>query len=339
MGRSRTFASRRDLLRTVVETVFGWGSLNRKEWNRFEKYAAGLHALPSWYPYLRADRSAARIRMDPMERDRAVAVLKRYFQESVVWAGADLNQAFFRGFEQGGTDLLRDLLPRFKRRAGLRSWSEVIAALASLFQPEHLQPRYQPKKSGSTRRSSFRNVRQLEVGSAFIRALRKYPPGGRAGWQVVWHVIRACAALKDCGCDFERALTETGVLEFLRTAHSVDAASTIQAWETRRNRFSGFVARLSGVGWNAFDYILRDLPYPGSLLLFKLDSTNSLFMEKVFGPTNQDRGKYLDLIAETGILDYYPIAVVNMAIYAFSSLNCLGYMKRLNKAHGGFELV
>lgn len=233
--------------------------MDRKEWNTFDKYATGLHALPSWYPYLRADRSAARIKMDPMERDRAVQVLKNYFQASVVWASADLNQTFFRGFEQGGTDLLRDLLPSFKRRAGLRSWSEVIACLASLAQPEHLEPRYEPKKSGSIRRSSFRNVRQLEVGSAFIRALRKYPPGGRAGWQVVWHMIRSCSALAPWEHNFAAALNDIGVLGVLQNGSGSVALDAQIAWKIRREWFSDFVARLSGVGWNTFDYMLRDL--------------------------------------------------------------------------------
>ena len=39
---------------------------------------------------------------------------------------------------------------------------------------------------------------------------------------------------------------------------------------------------LTGIGWNTFDYILQDLQYPGSLSLFKLDSTNEAFVAKVF---------------------------------------------------------
>jgi hypothetical protein len=64
---------------------------------------------------------------------------------------------------------------------------------------------------------------------------------------------------------------------------------------------------LTGIGWNTFDYILRDLHYPGSLSLFKLDSTNETFVAKVFGRTlDGDRTAYLELLAQTGILDEYP---------------------------------
>jgi len=55
----------------------------------------------------------------------------------------------------------------------------------------------------------------------------------------------------------------------------------LTAWDIRRDRFSGFVNGLPKVGWNTFDYTRRDLHYPGCLQLFKLDSTNTAFMEKI----------------------------------------------------------
>jgi hypothetical protein len=70
--------------------------------------------------------------------------------------------------------------------------------------------------------------------------------------------------------------------------------------------------RLTGIGWNTFDYILRDLNYPGCLSLFKLDSTNESFIDKGFGrKLNGDRTAYLELLAATGILDEYPPVVIN----------------------------
>jgi hypothetical protein len=98
---------------------------------------------------------------------------------------------------------------------------------------------------------------------------------------------------------------------------------------------------LPGIGWSTFDYLLRDLHYPGCLSFFKVDSTNEAFIEKVFGrKLNGNRTKYLEILAETGILDEYPPAVINMAIYVFTSRSCFGYLRAL-EAHGqgGFRLT
>ena len=65
-------------------------------------------------------------------------------------------------------------------------------------------------------------------------------------------------------------------------------------------------------------------------MLFKLDSTNEAFIEKVFGiKLAGNRTRCLELLAETGILEEYPPAVINIAIYVFSSRNCLGYLRML----------
>jgi hypothetical protein len=81
----------------------------------------------------------------------------------------------------------------------------------------------------------------------------------------------------------------------------------LKSWSERRGQFSEFVNGLTGIGWNTFDYILRDVHYPGCLMLFKLDSTKEVFIEKVFGrELNGNRTKYLELLAETGILNEFP---------------------------------
>lgn len=74
-------------------------------------------------------------------------------------------------------------------------------------------------------------------------------------------------------------------------------------------------------------------------MLFKVDSTNDVFMNLIGMPIDRDRTKYIDALESIGILDEYPMAVVNMAIYAFASANCLGYLKKLDKTDGGFVLV
>ena len=66
-----------------------------------------------------------------------------------------------------------------------------------------------------------------------------------------------------------------------------------------------------------------------ALLLFKVDSTNDALMEKIGSPINRDRAKYLEVLSDAGILDRYPVAVVNMAIYAFCSSSCLGFLNRI----------
>jgi hypothetical protein len=43
-----------------------------------------------------------------------------------------------------------------------------------------------------------------------------------------------------------------------------------------------------------------------------------------------NRTTYLEVLARTGILDEYPVAVVNIAIFAFTSRNYLGYAKTVN---------
>ena len=59
-------------------------------------------------------------------------------------------------------------------------------------------------------------------------------------------------------------------------------------------------------------------------------------MKKVFGEGLEgNRTKYVETLALTGILDAYPVAVVNMAIHAFTSRQYLGYAKRLAAEEGG----
>jgi hypothetical protein len=44
-------------------------------------------------------------------------------------------------------------------------------------------------------------------------------------------------------------------------------------------------------------------------------------------------------LAENGILDEFPPAVINMAMYAFTARSCLGYLRNLGaEGNGGFTL-
>jgi hypothetical protein len=99
--------------------------------------------------------------------------------------------------------------------------------------------------------------------------------------------------------------------------------------------------RAFDLGADGIGYLLRDLHYPGCLSLFKVDSTNDAFIEKVFGSKiNGNRTKYLEILAESEILDEFSPAMVNMAMYVFASRSCLGYLRMLEAyPHGDFTLT
>ncbi len=146
---------------------------------------------------------------------------------------------------------------------------------------------------------------------------------------MVWHMIRSSAALAHWDYDFGNALIDIGTLDFLENTDSANPSETLRAWAVRRDKFSHFVGVLSGVGWNTFDYVLRDLDHPGCLFLFKVDSTNDALIERIASSINRDRTKYLEVLFESGIFDRYPVAVVNMAVYAFCSASCLNFLNRI----------
>jgi hypothetical protein len=154
-------------------------------------------------------------------------------------------------------------------------------------------------------------------------------------------MMRGCAALDKWGFDFGRALRESVVIEYLEAPVPVEGDWALATWVDRQERFSDFVNALPGIGWNTFDYLLRYLHYPGCLSLFKVDSTNETFIEKVFGSrVNGNRTKYLEILTETGILDEYPPAVINMAIYVFTSRSCLEYLQLLEaEPEGGLTVT
>lgn len=335
------FTDQRDLLTAVVEMVFGWRYLSRRDWNGFRIYCSGLDRLPAWFRYLERTRKSPIWRyFSAEERIRAAGVLRRYFESVVDAPSRDINGVFFRAFEQQGCNFLTGLLPDLRHELGAESWSAVIRSLASVISDDDAKVGYNPKRSGSTRRPFFREIRKTTIGKHLISCLKKYPPGGRNGWQLFWAMMRACKSLQGSDYDFGKALRDAEVIGFLEKADRLDPVAALASWETRRYWFSAFVNGLPKVGWNTFDYTLRDLQYPGCLLLFKLDSTNVAFMQKIGADVGEDRTKYLEVLDQIGILARYPPAVVNVAIYAFSSREQLGYANRLiADGGGGFDLA
>jgi hypothetical protein len=183
----------------------------------------------------------------------------------------------------------------------------VVATLGTLISTDQKVLRYDRKQSGTLRRSFFRDIKAQRGGRELIDTLKERPPQGRNGWQFLWQMMRCCAALEPWGYDFRCALRETGVIEYLEAPVPVNGEWALATWVDRRERFSEFVNGLPGIGWNTFDYILRDLHYRGCLSLFKVDSTNEKFLNKVFAfKVSGNRTKCLEILANTGILEEYP---------------------------------
>jgi hypothetical protein len=328
------FASPSELIGSVVKMVFGEPPRTPRTRTPVQTNTPS----PAWCRYLPPRPGPIWKRFTAEERQRATDIIRAYFASLVDSPAQDFNLLFFRGYEQQGSNFLANILPTYKLKLGDPPWSTVVATLGTLVGSDERALRYDRKQSGTLRRSFFRDIRAKSGGRELIATLKQHPPRGRNGWQLLWQMIRGCGALESWGYDFGRALQETGVIEFLEPPVPLDGEWAIATWVDRRERFSDFVNGLPGIGWNTFDYILRDLHYPGCLSLFKLDSSNENFIEKVFGcKVSGNRTKYLEILAETGILDEYPPAVINMASYVFTSRSCLGYLRMLETdAQGGF---
>jgi hypothetical protein len=331
------FANSLELIRSVVKMVFGEPPSTPR--TRTPVQANTLR--PAWVHYFHSRPSPIWKQFAPEERQRVKGIIDSYFASLIDSPAQDFNLLFFRGYEQQGSNFLANILPTYKLRLGDPPWSTVVATLGTLLDTEAKALRYDRKQSGTLRRSFFREMRTKRGGEELIATLKQHPPQGRNGWQLLWQMMRGCAALEKWGFDFGRALRDSGVIEYLEAPVPVDGDWALATWVDRRERFSDLVNGLPGIGWSTFDYLLRDLHYPGCLSLFKVDSTNETFVEKVFASkVNGNRTKYLQILAETGILNEYPPAVINMAIYIFTSRSCLGYLKMLvANLEGGFTLT
>jgi hypothetical protein len=141
--------------------------------------------------------------------------LKRYFGAVVDAPSLDVNQLFFRAYEQQGSNCLGELLPEYKRLLGADTWARVVAALASLLDGvEREKGTYDRAKSGGLRRSFFRGVKERAGGPELVASVKKFPPRGMNGSQLLWQMMRGCAALQKWDYDFEKALREKVSLVF-----------------------------------------------------------------------------------------------------------------------------
>jgi hypothetical protein len=210
------FNSPHDLLKAVLEMFSECRDLDKGQWDECQAQCRNVQPLPPWFPYLKASTSPFWDAFSLDERHRAADALKRYFVAVVDAPSLDVNQLFFRAYEQQGSNFLGELLPEYKRQLGVYSWAGLVAALASLLDGvEQEKGAYDRAKSGGLRRSFFRGVKVRVGGPELVAALKMYPPRGRSGWQLLWQMMRGCAALGEWDYDFGKALREKGVIEFL----------------------------------------------------------------------------------------------------------------------------
>jgi hypothetical protein len=273
------FADPLELIRSVVKMVFGEPPSTPRTRTLLQSNAP----RPAWYRYVQPRRSPIWKKFTLEERRFAKGIIESYFASLIDSPAQDFNFLFFRGYEQQGSNFLGNILPTYKLKRGDPPWSTVVATLGTLLDTETKALRYDRKQSGTLRRSFFRDIRTKGGGRELIATLKRHPPQGRNGWQLLWQMIRGCAALERWNFDFGRALRESGVIEYLEAPVPLDGEWALATWADRREQFSGFVNGLPGIGWSTFDYLLRDLHYPGCLSLFKVDSTNEAFVEKAFG--------------------------------------------------------
>ena len=155
-------------------------------------------------------------------------------------------------------------------------------------------------------------------------------------------MLHACSILTEAGGDFEAFLPENGVFEILRTDLPTNSRSNfLREWKSRERVLSKIAARLPGVGANTLQYVLRDLDYPGCLSLFKLESNNQKIFTLLFGEaTANNREKLVERLVRSGVHRCYPLAVINMACYAFGTRRHLDLFGSLKRGAGGrFKLT
>jgi hypothetical protein len=189
---------------------------------------------------------------------RATSAIQTYFASLVDSPVQDYNFLLFRGYEQQGSNFLANVLPAFKGKLGDPPWSAVVETLGTLLDTDAKANRYDHKQSGTLRRSFFQKIKTKRGGKELIAVLKQHSLRGRNGWQLLWQMMRGCAALKPWGYDFGRALRKTEVIEFLGAPVPVAGDWALATWIDRREHFSELVNGLTGIGWNTFDYILRE---------------------------------------------------------------------------------
>ena len=228
-------------------------------------------------------------------------------------------------------------LESFKTLTHIQYWGNAITELGRIFLYSGMNPavKYNREIMGSLDKPFWKKIGNMPGGQHLIRALKAHPMGGRAGWQLTYNLLRSCANLKNKGLTFSEWLTKGELVDLLQNGPIDSALDWRIAW-SGNNKTPWDIPNRSidfpGIGPNTFEYILRDLVFPGSSHLFKVDSTNQRFVRLTTlnnhapeVPNREDRWreKYWKAMMASGILAKYPIAVVNIAIYAALSTDYL----------------
>jgi len=344
---SMLFPTRAATVGAIVELVFEWADPENESWQKFATKRASISRLPLWTRYLNDRCSPLWREFSRQQRDRAFAGLANFFSSVVEGADQDLNERFFSAYEtRGGSPLDYNGKPGFlkllRRNLDIGSWSGLIQKMGQLLPPEQRNAKYERHYAGSATAPFYRQIATTEVGKQLLAAIDEAPIGGGQQWQTLWRMLHACALLAESGGDFEAFLRESGVFEILGTDLPMDSsANFLREWKSRERVLSKIAATLPGVGANTLQYVLRDLDYPGCMSLFKLESNNQKIFTLLFGEaTAKNRAKLVDTLVRSGVHRSYPLAVINMACYAFGTrkhLNLFGSLKR--GAGGRFKLT
>ncbi len=341
------FRTRAATIKAIVELVFEWADPESESWQKFAAKRASMSRLPLWTRYLKDRCSPLWREFSRQQKEPAFAGLESFFSSVIEGADQDLNERFFSAYEtRGGSPLDYNGKPGFlkllRRNLGVGSWSGLIRAMGQLLPPEQRNAKYDRHYAGSATAPFYGQTATTETGKQLLAAIEEAPIGGGQQWQTLWRMLRACAVLAESGCDFEAFLRESGAFEVLKTDLPTDSsANFLREWKSREQSLSKIATALPGVGANTLQYVLRDLDYPGCLSLFKLESNNEKIFSLLFGEaTANSRERLVQTLVRSGVHRSYPLAVINMACYAFGTrkhLNLFGSLKR--GAGGRFKLT
>lgn len=332
----------------LIDFVFGWGDPQSPAWQEFQKWKAELlrkgTPLPAWERFVNPIPNGQNLwQVFNPEDDHEYSYSKEDYRswlldlfQTLFEKAGDPDQQFFWAFEQQGGDPT-PFLKEFKSKTRLETWGEVIRKLGRVYLETKTNPdtTYDRETMGGIDKAFWTKMAKIPYGQEVLATLRQNPVRGIAGWKLAIYLLQSCGKLEQRELTFGKWMDNEKWATTLKGGPLESALEWRKSWSADKNRpweIPETSFRLPGVGHNIFEYILRDLSYPGSQHLFKVDSTNQAFVRsttlnsharEVPDQENHWREKYWKAIHGSGILSQYPMAVVNIAIYAALSEGCL----------------
>ena len=325
----------------LIDFVFGWGEQSSPAWQKFQEWKAEQvrdgKSLPAWERFVTPTPNGQKLwRAFKPEDDPEYSYTKEDYRDwlrdlfqTLFEKACDPDQQFFWAFEQQGGDPT-PFLKQLKSSARLQTWGEVIRELGRVYLETGMNPAasYDRETMGGLEKAFWKKVEKVTLGKDVMAALQDKPVGGRTGWRLTIYLLQSCATLHQQNLTFSDWIAGEKLGARLKSGPHESALEWRKSWSKNQNKpwdIPNTSLRLPGVGPNTFEYILRDLAYPGSQHLFKVDSTNKTFVRlttlnqharEVPDQENHWREKYWKAIYGSGLLTQYPIAVINIAIYA-----------------------